>query len=552
MSLFGSLRRFALREKFVAVVSAVIIASMLIISGYLTKRQNQIYHQELAKRGQALVVNLAYNAEYGVIMESGPELEDLIKGVTLADDIIYVIITTADGKTLAETGRNLSLKAREINNQAKITSDSGQVMLINYIAADGTEFIELRHPVETRRQSSVTRENLGAVSTAPGSSGSATMETIGEVRIGLTLAHLNQEITKSQTASILLTLMVVLSAIIIMTAFVRIITRPIELLVDVTDKISKGDLSKTVEISRKDEIGHLAESFNRMIESLKKSQDEIEEYNRTLEEKIIERTRELEDAQTQLIQSEKMAAIGQLAAGVAHELNNPLGGILGYSQFALEKIESKRADELTPKDMESYKRYLRDIETQSRRCKAIVQNLLKFSRTSQSVEFQEVDINQVLEETLTFIDHQLMMNQITLNKQFDKKLPKTQANPGQLQQVFTNIVINAMHASATGSQITIMTRFMPALGEFPGTIEIAIADQGTGISEENLKKIFEPFFTTKEVGKGTGLGLSVSYGIVKEHGGEIKVNSKKGKGTTFTIILPLQKKGCPVDKIYNG
>jgi len=201
--------------------------------------------------------------------------------------------------------------------------------------------------------------------------------------------------------------------------------------------------------------------------------------------------------------------------------------------------------------MEAYKRYLRDIETQSRRCKAIVQNLLKFSRTSQIVEFQEIDLNQTIEETLTFIDHQLMMHQISLKKIFDKNLPKMQGNPGQLQQVFTNIIINAMHASQPGSEITLSTRFLPALGEFPGAVEIAVADQGVGISEENLKKIFEPFFTTKEVGKGTGLGLSVSYGIVKEHGGEIKFKSKCGEGTTFTVILPLEKKPVSVEKIYN-
>ena len=550
MSLLGSLGRFALREKFVALVSIVLIASMLIISGYLIKRQNEIYHQEVQKRGEALVANLAYNAEYGVILESKPELKDLIEGVALTDDIIYVIITGSNGSVLAETGIDLRSAAKGIakseKDQKQISGDFSQSYLE---AADGTEFVELRYPVETRRQS-ISKENLGTVSGLSGDKNS-NVEIIGEVRVGLSLDNLNKEITKSQTAAILLTLMVVLSAIIITTAFMRIITRPIESLVEVTDQISKGDLSKTVDVNCKDEFGHLAESFNRMIESLKKSQEEIEEYNRTLEEKIIERTSELEDAQAQLIQSEKMAAIGQLAAGVAHELNNPLGGILGYAQFALEKIESRNLEQLTAKDMEAYKRYLRDIETQSRRCKAIVQNLLKFSRTSQIVEFQEIDLNQTIEETLTFIDHQLMMHQISLKKIFDKNLPKMQGNPGQLQQVFTNIIINAMHASQPGSEITLSTRFLPALGEFPGAVEIAVADQGVGISEENLKKIFEPFFTTKEVGKGTGLGLSVSYGIVKEHGGEIKFKSKCGEGTTFTVILPLEKKPVSVEKIYN-
>ena len=243
-----------------------------------------------------------------------------------------------------------------------------------------------------------------------------------------------------------------------------------------------------------------------------------------------------------------MVAIGQIAAGVAHELNNPLGGILGYAQFTLEKIQNKSAENMTDKDIESYKRYLRDIETQSRRCKSIVQNLLKFSRTSQTVEFDEVNVNSVIEDTLTFVEHQLMMNQITLVKNLDSGIPIIKGNPSQLQQVFTNIIINAMHASESGNEIKLTTHFAPPLGEFSGAIEIAFADAGRGISEEHQKKIFEPFFTTKDVGKGTGLGLSVSYGIIKEHGGEIKVKSKLGEGTTFTVIIPVEKTPCPTDK----
>lgn len=546
MSLLNSIRHLGLRERFVAVVSLVIVASMLIISGYLIKRQNEIYSNELEKRGQALVANLAYNAEYGVILESTMELDNLIKGVARANDIIYVKVLASDGRVLAETGSEAYANAKISDNSSDKTGTTGKYGKTDYVAANGSKFMELSYPVETVRQS-VSRENLGSVYDYSGGEDSYVREVIGEVRVGLTYSNLSREVTKSQTASTLLTFIVVLSAIILMTAFVRIITRPIESLVEVTDQISKGDLTKTMDINRNDEIGLLATSFNRMIESLKKSQDEIEEYNRNLEEKIIERTRELEEAQTQLIQSEKMVAIGQLAAGVAHELNNPLGGILGYAQFTLEKIQNKCSENISDKDIESYKRYLRDIEAQSRRCKAIVQNLLKFSRTSQTVEFDDVDINAVVEDTLTFVEHQLMMNQITLVKNLDPGLPKIKGHPSQLQQVFTNIIINAMHASNPGTEIILTTRFAPPLGEFPGAVEIAVVDTGKGIREEHLKKIFEPFFTTKEVGKGTGLGLSVSYGIIKEHGGEIKVKSKLGEGTTFTVIIPVEKIPCSAD-----
>jgi two-component system NtrC family sensor kinase len=548
MNLFGSIRRFGLREKFVIVVSLVIVASMLIISGYLIKRQNEIYRTELEKRGRALAANLAYNAEYGVILESNEELDNLIKGVARSNDIIYVVIKDKSGRVLAETGGNLIKGAKKKGDREESNTTLGKFERTCYISKEGVEFLELTHPVETVRQS-ISRENLGTVYGYPAEADAYSTEVIGEVSVCLTFSNLNREITKSTTASTLLTFMVVLSAIILMTAFVKVITRPIESLARVTDQISKGDLGRTVDIARRDEIGLLAESFNRMIESLKRSQEEIEEYNRTLEEKIIERTRELEEAQAQLIQSEKMVAIGQLAAGVAHELNNPLGGILGYAQFTLEKFQNKSASDISEKDIESYKRYLRDIEAQSRRCKAIVQNLLKFSRTSQSVDFSEVNVNAVIEDTLTFVEHQLMMSQIKLSKNLETNLPKIKGNPSQLQQVFTNIILNAMHASQPGGQITLMSRLAPPLGEFHGAVEIIFSDEGKGISEEHLLKIFEPFFTTKDVGKGTGLGLSVSYGIVKEHGGEIRVESKPDEGTVFTVIIPLEKSPSPADKV---
>jgi two-component system NtrC family sensor kinase len=357
------------------------------------------------------------------------------------------------------------------------------------------------------------------------------------------------EATKAATeAAILLAFVVLLVTILVVAIVVNAVVKPITSLARATDQISRGDFSTVVQISRGDEIGQLADVFNRMTRTLKHSREEIEQYNRTLEEKIIERTRQLDDAQAQLIQSEKMSAIGQLAAGVAHELNNPLGGILGYAQFTLEKLRKNAPDKTTSKEIDSYIRYVSDIELQARRCKTIVQNLLRFSRSSRTVEFNETDINQTLEQTLTFVEHQLRISQIELMVDLAPNLPRIQGNSGQLQQVLTNLIINAMHASAPGTTITVSTRYCPALGEFSGTVEVAIADHGHGIARENLTKIFEPFFTTKEVGKGTGLGLSVSYGIVKEHGGEIMVESEVGRGSTFTIIIPVQKQELSADK----
>jgi two-component system NtrC family sensor kinase len=396
------------------------------------------------------------------------------------------------------------------------------------------------------------RETLGITGGVDQSlTASTVFETIGWIELGMTVETVSQATGDATKAALMLTLLVLIATVSVVALIVNAVVKPITTLVEATDQISQGDFSTVVDIDQRDEIGQLAETFNRMTHSLGQSRKEIEEYNRTLEEKIIERTRQLGDAQAQLIQSEKMGAIGQLAAGVAHELNNPLGGILGYAQFTLEKLRKNVPEKTTRKEIDSFLRYVGDIELQARRCKTIVQNLLRFSRSSRTVEFDEIDINQAMQETVSFVEHQLRINQIELVVDLGTDMPQLLGNAGQLQQVFTNLIINSMHASEPDSVITIKSRYCHALGEFDGTVEFSVSDSGHGIAPEDLKRIFEPFFTTKEVGKGTGLGLSVSYGIVKEHGGEITVDSEPGRGSTFTVILPVQK-NLPTADITSG
>jgi signal transduction histidine kinase len=274
-------------------------------------------------------------------------------------------------------------------------------------------------------------------------------------------------------------------------------------------------------------INH-ATLYTNLEDLVKKRTAELEKKTQELQKTM----EELRTAQAQLIQSEKLASIGQLAAGVSHELNNPLAGILGYAQFMLEKIKkNEEAGEFTPENITQYINYLQTIEHAAQRCKTIVANLLKFSRESKA-EASLLDINQVLEDTFSFTQHQLEMNNIELIKRLGEGLPRVLGNEHQLEQVFTNLILNAKDAMANGGRLTVSTTAQD------GYIYVSFADTGCGIPEDKLGKIFDPFFTTKEVGEGTGLGLSVSYGIIREHKGKITVESQEGKGTTFKIILP--------------
>ncbi len=279
----------------------------------------------------------------------------------------------------------------------------------------------------------------------------------------------------------------------------RSITRPIADLVEAHEKVARGDRTVSVPVEGTGELAVLARSFNSMVETL-----------RTTEQ--------------QLIQSEKLASVGQLAAGVAHEINNPLGTILLFSDIMRKELPS---DDARRDDLQM-------ILNETTRCKTIVSDLLNFARQNE-VLAQTTDVNALLNQTIEEINIQPIFEKVQIIPRLEPTLPNIQADPAQLKEVFINIMTNAAEAMEEGGYLTITTA--PTADE---TIKIAFQDTGCGIPEENLSKIFTPFFTTKPIGKGTGLGLAIVYGIIKMHRGQIDVQSEIGAGSTFTITLPVK------------
>ncbi len=303
-------------------------------------------------------------------------------------------------------------------------------------------------------------------------------------------------------------------------------TRPIVEMAAATREIAAGRFDSEVRPGMPGELALLAESFNAMLKSLRQMRGDLEEWGRTLEEKVKQRTEELGAMQARMAQSERLASIGLLAAGVAHEVNNPLGGILSLTALTIE--------DMPPGDPN--RENLQVVLRQTERCRDIVRSLLEFSRQSKGTR-EPIDLNEVLEDTLALVSSQAMFFNVKISRRLAPELPKVLANASQLQQVFMNILLNAVQAMNERGEITVSTRSEPAAGR----VEVSISDTGCGIPPEQVNRVFDPFFTTKESVHGTGLGLSIAYGIVTTHGGTISVQSEVGKGSTFTISMPAEQ-----------
>jgi two-component system NtrC family sensor kinase len=329
-------------------------------------------------------------------------------------------------------------------------------------------------------------------------------KVLGVLDVSMSLAE-GDRLTRANTLLVIfMTFLAMISiSLILWFFFQRLINRPVQRLVKATNAVAAGDLTTKLEVKRQDELGHLVNSFNAM-------------------------TQKLEEAQTQIYHSDKLASIGRLAAGVAHEINNPLTGVLSYSSFLLKRVDGNP----------EMKADLEIIVRETKRCREIVKGLLDFARPVPTRK-ANVSLNDVVQRALNIVDNQLQFKHITVHQDLSQSLPDVTADAGQLQQVFINLLVNAADAiEDTGGEIFITSDAAMYNGET--CVQISLKDTGCGIAQENLSKIFEPFYTTKAQ-KGTGLGLAVVWGIIDKHGGTISVKSEEGTGSTFTIILPLSK-----------
>jgi two-component system NtrC family sensor kinase len=375
-------------------------------------------------------------------------------------------------------------------------------------------------------------ENQPACSDAACHAHPAERRILGVIDANLSLAGADKQLADFARNMKALTALSVLIGSLLSVGFILLVVhRPVRELIAGTKRVAAGNLEHRLTVHSADELGELAASFNKMTADLARAHAEITAWTRTLEERVAKKTAELEQAYTGLVVNEKMASLGKLAATVAHEVNNPLFGILTYSRLVLKELEK---DELTPAARAGAIEQLRIIERESKRCGEIMKNLLAFARQAPPRK-QPQALNVLVGRALTLVRHQAELAGVELAQDFAPDLPPCLCDADQVQQVILVLLVNALEAMPHGGRVEIVTQ-LDASG---AAARIRVRDSGPGIPPDALPRIFEPFFTTKEDQHRTGLGLAVACSIAEHHGGKLTVESAPGQGAEFTLTLPL-------------
>jgi len=382
-------------------------------------------------------------------------------------------------------------------------------------------------------------ENQAACSNAACHAHPAEQQILGVLDTNLSLAKADVQLAESSRRMIVYTGCALLLISFLSWFFVwRVVGRPLKALKSGTERLAAGDLGYQIDVHSQDEIGELSRSFNDMSVQLQAERKQNLAWTRTLEERVEHKTRELKRAHEHALHTEKMASIGKMAAVLAHEINNPLSGILTYAKLLRKWIDREELDRQKTAG-EGVRRYreicdsLDLVASESRRCGDLVKNLLAFSRTT-PMNLQATDLNEVVRRSLRLVQHQLDLAGIQIQLQLDPALPRVLCDAAQIEQVLLALVMNALDALPQGGNVWLTTS--PSRQD--NQVRIVVRDDGSGIAPEILPHLFEPFLTTKETGRGVGLGLAISRSILERHSGSIEVQSEVGRGTTFTVTLP--------------
>lgn len=360
---------------------------------------------------------------------------------------------------------------------------------------------------------------------------------LGLLDVKISLKSVDEETYKTKRKMVLFSSIMILVTALLFGGFIlRLVHVPIRKLAKGTREVANLNLNYTIDFDSKDEMGELARSFNQMTKQLKAANEANQEWSSTLEKKVRQKSEELKKAQAHLLLVEKIASLGKLSAVVAHEINNPLSGILTYAKLCLKMIQNPAS--LSREQNNSVVQFLSVIRDEAIRCGDIVKNLLIFAKKDFG-KWTEESLNKIIHNSLQLVKHKIQIKELELLQELGEGNDIIYCDASGIQHVLVALFINAIDAMSKGGKLRVKTFLLNSTHE----VQIVVSDTGSGIPEEILPRIFEPFVSTKE---STGLGLSVVYGIIQQHQGEIEVESEPNRGTTFVITLPRRPVRGPV------
>jgi signal transduction histidine kinase len=500
-----------LRSKIILYVSCLIIAIIAINAAITIRTERKEREAQLMEQGKLFAALTATDVvrSYGSLSWSGgyqptpatpPEMQ-MARFFSYYPDLVRLMVISHGGIVLFDSSDPAAAgRQAKTSDQAVISRLSTQEVDARTLKdKNGEKFIDIMAPVS-----------------GPGG------PQFLKVRYIMSYRSLEERLKNIRNDFLILTGLFIFIGIVGAAIFSAKLTSPILRLKDGASELERGNFDLEVDIHTKDELGELGRSFNRMATALSEQRTDLEELNNNL----IEANEELVELQGELIRSERMAAVGELAAGLSHEIDNPIGVILGFAELMLEDIpeDDPRHDDLST------------IVSEAKRCKRIVRGLLDFSRPP-VLGVIMTDIGEVIRHTAD--SAQRIFKKARLVVELDGSAPDILADPDRLRQVFMNLLINAVQAMPDGGEITIREQFDAEAGE----LLVTVTDTGHGIPREDLEKVFEPFYTTKKPGEGTGLGLAICARLIEEQGGRIMAESEPGQGASFTVILPVRRPG---------
>lgn len=495
----------------------LLVVSMTCAFGLLGYLNIRLHRQHLEQTTLASAERLSEviqrNATYSMLHNERDSLHHMISDMANEHGIVRVRIINAEGRISFSSD---PWEVGELADGQGIAPAGVQERFRTYRLANGERVLGVANPIENSPQ----------CSSAQCHAHPPDQRVLGFLDTNISLQTADASLAESTRQVLFFTFLAVVAIASLSAVFVwRVVHDPLAALKAGTERLGSGELGYQVEVGQAGELADVAHAFNIMSRQLSEAHEEINAWTRTLEARVEQKTRELSSAQEEMLRVERMASIGKLAAVVAHEINNPLAGILTYAKLLKRRFAGKDDELYSTLDL---------MESESRRCGEIVKNLMTFARKT-SLNYEESDLNEVISRCVRLVQHKLELANIGLQRELAADLPKVWCDAGQIEQVVLALVLNAIDAMPNGGNLTLRTR-----RKGDSQVQLEVRDDGVGMPANVLANLYEPFFTTKERGRGLGLGLAISRSIIDRHEGTIEATSAPGKGTTFTVTLPIR------------